>query len=992
MTNVRTPERVAEQKAVPGAGAATMEVLSGAAAGRVYALGAHTTIGRGSGCAIVLDGDREVSRQHAEIRCEGGRYRIQDLGSANGVRVGESLVREAWLGEGQHVTIGRTELAFRAPALDVSPQERLALLDSCQLLRTLTAEDKRALAGELLVRFHPAGALVLGQDQPLKGMLFVQRGQIRAVAINDEGAERLLARLGPGSSYGERALVAGGKVGESLIADADCVLLELSKERLDALLAKRPAAGQTLHIVVADRLRAAQARSVAAAEDDAEERAKRSDGLQNLVTSTDVEIVGEDPKIVQARKRIEAWAKDDGALLICGPQGSGKKIFARYCHKVSARAQQPYVELSLADQETGRVTATLFGEDGDEASSGASGRPGYLEMMGDGTLALLHGERLDVHQQLMLATYLKRGWFQRAFGQARISSRTRIVLVATGSEAELLDSLLPELREQLAKRTVALPPLAARPGDIPRLAEYLLRRAAAKAGKRIPGLAREAIDRLVSYSWPGNVRELKEVVKRAVVVSAAGEPIPVGLIFVVPPEKEAHRINLLRSDRFRAVLRHPALTTSLGLLNTAFVLFVFLWTAYGGLQAPDHPLQQADLNPGMWLTWHVWFAALPFSALLFGRVWCAMCPIAFVGDLAGKVGRANFPVPKLFKRLDFWLLLAVFLLVDATEDLLGIPDKPLATAIFLVLIFGAAVFVTMLFERRTFCRYLCPLAGWLGAYSTLSVLEVRGNKKVCQTQCGEHTCYKGTAKVPGCPMFLYPASMTSNAECMMCGNCIKSCENRGVRLNLRPPLQELWQNPEASVGLAVFVLALVSVMLRHQFTLLPWWGALEQTASWPTMIVDLGLVVVFLGFVLGAFLVASVLSAAVGGERLGPNMARFGLGFVPLALAGHLSHVTHEWLLSGLQVIAGYFVALARSVFQGIPIGSQPAAPILAVAPSVVTLLKLEIVALGILGSTVALVKIARRPGSREAIGQALPHLLLLLVLSGMYLYVFLAS
>ncbi len=326
MANVRTSERVAERKAVTGAGPA-VEVLSGAAAGRVYALGAQTTIGRGSGCAIVLEGDREVSRQHAEIRCEGGRYRIQDLGSANGMRVDASLVREAWLGEGQHVTIGRTELVFRVPNLDVPQEERLALLESCQLLKALPAEDKRALAGQLIVRFHPAGAMVLSQGRPIESMLFLQHGRVRVVVINDEGAERLLARLGPGASYGERMLVAGGKLGESLIADADCVILELPKERFDALLAKRPAAGETVHLVIADRLRSAQAQaaSVAAVEGDAEDRARRSDGLQNLVTSTDVEIVGEDPKIVQVRKRIEGWAKEDGALLICGPQGSGKK-------------------------------------------------------------------------------------------------------------------------------------------------------------------------------------------------------------------------------------------------------------------------------------------------------------------------------------------------------------------------------------------------------------------------------------------------------------------------------------------------------------------------------------------------------------------------------------------------------------------------------------------------------------------------------------------
>jgi transcriptional regulator with AAA-type ATPase domain/polyferredoxin len=975
-----------------GADPARLEVVLGRTTGRQYLLGARTTIGRGSGCGIVLESDPEVSRQHAEILCEGGRYRIRDIGSRNGIRTDEGVLREAWLAEGQRFTIGRTELLFRAGATEVPLEARLALLEGCALLRALAAEDKRALAGQMLVRFHPAGAVILAQRQPLSAMFFLRQGRIRVVTINDAGAERLVTQLAPGASYGERVLVAGGELGETLIADSDSVVLELPRDRFDSVLAKRPAAGETLHLVIADRLRAAQAQAASAAPaDDAVERgARRSDSLQDLVVSTDVEVVGEDPKIVQARRKIEGWAKDDGAVLICGPQGSGKKLLARYCHKLSARVQQPYVELSLADQEPGRLTAALFGEESDEA--GGRGRVGYLELMGSGTLALVHAERLDAYQQMMLATYLKRGYFQRAFGQQRINSKTRILLVATGTEAGLLESLIPELREQVGKRTVAVPALANRAGDIPRLAAHMLKRASAKAGKRIPDFTREAIERLVSYAWPGNVEELKEVVKRAVVVADAEQPIPVGLIFVVPPEKEAYRINLLRRERFRSVLRHPALTTTLGLLNTAFVGFVFLLTAYGGLQAADHPLAQADLNPGMWLTWRVWFVALPISALLLGRAWCAMCPIIFSAELVAKVVRLNLPVPKLFKALDFWLLLGVFLLVDSCEDVFGIPDKPLATALFLVLVIGGAAFITVLFERRVFCRYLCPLSGWLGAYSTISVLEVRGNKKVCQTQCGEHTCYKGTDKVPGCPMFLYPASMTSNAECMLCVNCVKSCENRGVRLNLRPPLQELWQSQDARVGLGVLAVALVSVMLRHQFALLPWWSAMREAGQWPGFIVDPALVMLFLGVVLGAFLISAVLSAAVAGERLGPNVARFGLAFVPLALAGHIAHLTHEWLPEGLNVIAGYFVQLARSLFRGIPIGSQPVAPVFPVAASAVTLLKLEIVALGILGSAIAVVKIARKGGTREAIAQALPHLLLLFALSAAYLYVFLAS
>ena len=145
------------------------------------------------------------------------------------------------------------------------------------------------------------------------------------------------------------------------------------------------------------------------------------------------------------------------------------------------------------------------------------------------------------------------------------------------------------------------------------------------------------------------------------------------------------------------------------------------------------------------------------------------------------------------------------------------------TLAFLAGLLFVAALMTVLYERRAFCRYLCPLAGWLGAYSALSPLEIRGNKKVCQTQCGEHSCYKGTDAVPGCPMFLYPAAMNSNTECLLCTNCVKSCENRGVQLNLRPPLVELWRNAAPSIALSVFAFVLLGVMysaLDHEAAVL----------------------------------------------------------------------------------------------------------------------------------------------------------------------------
>jgi DNA-binding NtrC family response regulator len=144
-----------------------------------------------------------------------------------------------------------------------------------------------------------------------------------------------------------------------------------------------------------------------------------------------------------------------------------------------------------------------------------------------------------------------------------VKARTRVVLLATGDQASVLEKLVPELRELVAKRTVAIPPLAQRLKDIPLLAEHYMRIHAAAAGRKAVPLSRKATDKLVSYGWPGNVRELENVMQRAAIVTAEDSIIPGDLIFVAPPEKEIHKINVLRDDRVRNFLRHPSLMSTL---------------------------------------------------------------------------------------------------------------------------------------------------------------------------------------------------------------------------------------------------------------------------------------------------------------------------------------------------------------------------------------------------------------------------------------------
>lgn len=967
----------------PGAESAwrpTLEVVTGSSDRRVLALGGErVTIGRAGANDLVLADDL-VSRTHAAIHFEDEGYVIEDLDSSNGVRVDGQVVRTAVLRHGNRIGLGASVLQFSQPVPEVSEADRVALIDSSDVLKALDPKTKAAVAKRLAARFFPRRAVILRQGSPLRGMVFLYRGWASVVEVNDEGGEKAVARVNAGESFGERGLVAGGAALQSLVAEADACVLELDKGAFDELLAKEPDVNRSHVDTLRVKLKTAQVKAASAG--------ARRDDVDNIVTSADVEIIGDDKKILRAKDRIATLAKEGHPVLLIGPQGVGKRTFARHYHKVGPQPQLPYVELSAADAPQG-VGAAIFGVESGQDAAGLKGQVGYLEMIGDGTLAIVHAELLDAHQQALLAAYLKLGWFHRVFGQQSVTTRTRLIFLATGEEADVLGKLIPELREILSPRAVVLPPLTQRLKDIPLLAEHFLRRYAAKAGKREVALSREATDRLVSYGWPGNVTELENVVERAAIVATAEAIIPADLIFVAPPEKELHKLNLLRSEKVRALLRNPRLFATFIWIDIAVVALVTIFTLWGGSRPAGHPLQAFENNPGMLITWLIWFPLLPVSAFLIGRIWCGICPIAGIGDLAARVKRYNLPVPKIFKRLDFWLLIASFIFVDYIEELAGVADRPWATAVFLIAIVYLAVAFTVLYERKAFCRYLCPLGGLLGAYSTMSMAEVRGNKKVCQTQCGEHTCYKGSGTVEGCPLASYPASLATNADCMMCGNCVKSCENRGVQVNLRPPLQELWKNAQPTLALSLFAVILVGLMAKHQFPALTSWLSVQQRLGWTDGTAHTVLFLLFVAVAVAGFAVSSTLSAAASQETVVRNMTMYGIALIPLAFAGHLAHVAHEFLGDGIYQIVGYSIKLYEAAFKGIAIGSREVAVAPFVNPGVLTFLKFLIVAGGFVGSLVAFVMIARRVSEKHVLARVLPHLLLLAVLWIGYVAIF---
>ncbi len=141
------------------------------------------------------------------------------------------------------------------------------------------------------------------------------------------------------------------------------------------------------------------------------------------------------------------------------------------------------------------------------------------------------------------------------------------------------------------------------------------------------------------------------------------------------------------------------------------------------------------------------------------------------------------------------------------------PFSPRATAILLLSITIPAIMLALIYRRRVWCRYLCPLGKLVGFLSRCSILELRANHNICNNDCMENSCYVGKANQAGCPVFEAPFVLHNNQDCILCGNCVKNCANQVPVLNLRVPGQELWTFRKPDLTMAF----LVSIIMGAQF-------------------------------------------------------------------------------------------------------------------------------------------------------------------------------
>ncbi len=315
----------------------------------------------------------------------------------------------------------------------------------------------------------------------------------------------------------------------------------------------------------------------------------------------------------------------------------------------------------------------------------------------------------------------------------------------------------------------------------------------------------------------------------------------------IAPADRTARWELTRWPVVRSLLRQRSANWALmaiALVGILLAIAAGLWGTAAG-----------SANFGIVFVWIVWWGLLMGLLLpLGGRLWCLICPIPAPGEWLQRAALVDPPAGTLANHLltidsqtaprqkryskgwrwprslrGIWLQNASFLLMALFSTL--ILTRPSVTAWLLIFFLAGGIGLALLFERRTFCRYVCPVGGFIGLYSLFAPVELRVRDPGV---CREHKtkdCYLGNGGGYGCPWLEQPWKMDRNAYCGLCGECLRTCTEDNVRLSLRLPGADLlvahgWRLDEAYKAFIMLACAMI-----YPAVFLGPWGRLKAWAD-----------------------------------------------------------------------------------------------------------------------------------------------------------------
>ncbi len=462
------------------------------------------TIGRDEAVDVTI-ADRSVSRHHATLRIEAdGVVTVADEGSRNGTTVGGRRVGR------EPVVVGEREtLVFGDVACHLMTTRRSAFrsdlrLEAAEFDRRLAHEGERALRYEhsvsvLAIRFVPGDAEALGRA-------------LRAVSGNLTDLDLYVAR--------------DAEAVDVMLVETDRAEARVEADRLAAALADvHPA-----RIGVATFPGDSPSPALLAAAADLAARGAAGPGVYPATDAVRVLRFGDREVIVADRAMhrvfglIERVAPTELSVLFTGETGTGKEVATTALHALGPRKRAPLVSLNCAALPEQLLESELFGHERGAFSGAVAAKPGLFEQAAGGTLFLDEIGELSLPLQAKLLRVLETKRLRRVGG---VDERAVDVRVVSATHRDLdrevaTGGFRADLLYRLRGMQIELPPLRARPQEIPILAARFVAETLRAAGREVLPIADDAQAALRAYRWPGNVRELRHALTSAAVLAEGG--------------------------------------------------------------------------------------------------------------------------------------------------------------------------------------------------------------------------------------------------------------------------------------------------------------------------------------------------------------------------------------------------------------------------------------------------------------------------------------
>lgn len=776
------------------------------------------------------------------------------------------------------------------------------------------------------VEIAAEGQYVYQQGDASDIFYVIAMGEAELVLGRDDGVTRIVGRIGPGGHFGETGILTNKTRSLGVRALCDLVVICFDKRYFRIAFLSNSRIHKQLDSALAERLRVAFLDQVEnSGQDQLHDESSEADDvilfreknlsaiqLRRLARSRKHDI-RESKTAKKTQKIIDSFASNNEPFFLTGESGTGKSIIARQVHLQSRRAGGQFKEVDLREFEPRRLERKLFGLEQSNFPFAQARQAGIFEQSSGGTIVISHIHLMDEELQQKLVKIVKSSTYHHVDGNKQLAMQARIVFISTYSLEHLSNTgkLIPELLELFEKQQFIVPPLRSHKEDLPRLVTHYLTRFSREYGKNIHNVTPETLGIFLNYDWPGNLTELSSVIRRAVMLAKKDEIVPDQILLGLPKTEGKWEYNILRMEWIRKFLesrvfpRVPQAVIGCVLLIT--VLFLF-W-------GPQNP----ESNLGLTLGWYIGWPLMFFSFFFLARTWCSVCSLAVPGTILQNIVKPTRKTPVFIKEYSGWIMAILCIVVFWVEIVWDAYENPYLTgAIILVITLGSILF-SVLYSRRTWCRYLCPLGAVNAIFSMPSVVELRSNSHVCLNRCQSHSCYKGDLEIPGCPMFRHPYLVDNNRDCIMCAKCIKSCDNSSIQLNLRLAPQELWslETPRRADGFLIVAMGAIffPFALKEEFSSLVDWlasalgGVGFGVPGW--LIASVLFFAVILVFQVGYYLMVSVQSFYARMDKA-LLLPLFGYGFIPLVLGGYMAlHL--EFFVGGagriipnIQEIAGH--------------------------------------------------------------------------------------